>query len=99
MMKITVNCSFNSVNTDVDLFVGNPESSHHPIEHQRNWLRKERGGELPDKVIDSLAKLKEIAEKNNVSFEKLCEYAFQAAAIEEQQDTKVAKAEKSPEVS
>jgi len=30
--------------------------------------------------MESLAKLKEIADRNNVSYETLCEYALQAAS-------------------
>ncbi len=83
MKKITVNCLFNGASSSFAVYVGNPESNHHPLHFQADWLSKERGGTIPAKVMESIAKLKEIADKNNVSFEELCEYALEAAALEE----------------
>ena len=56
---------------------------HHPLHFQSNWLSKERGGSIPGEVMDSIAKLKDIADQNNVSFEDLCVYALGAAQQEE----------------
>lgn len=98
MKKFTINCQFGGSTGNFTVYIGKPEGAHHPLHFQADWLSKERGGTIPQKVMDSLAKLKEISEKNNVSFEELCEYALQAARIEESEESKPAKAiEESPE--
>ncbi len=88
MKKFTINCQFGGSTGNFTVYIGNPEGEHHPLHFQADWLSKERGGTIPQKVMDSLAKLKEISEKNNVSFEELCEYALRAARIEEDKDNK-----------
>lgn len=77
--KFTVPCDFNGIKAPFTFYAGSPEPKHHPIEHQANWLMKERGGSVPQEVMESLAKLKELSEKNGVPFQELCDYAFTAA--------------------
>lgn len=81
MKKFSVPCNFNGVKAPVTLYIGNPEAKHHPVSFQADWLSKERGGSIPQEVMDSLAKLMDIASKNNVLLEDLCEYALHAATI------------------
>lgn len=88
MKKLNIVCNFADGAKDFTIYIGQPDPKHHPLEHQNNWLRKERGGEIPSKIMENFAKLKEIADKNNVSFEKLCEYAFQAALSNDDQKNK-----------
>ncbi len=81
MKKFSVPCNFNGVKVPVTLYIGNPEAKHNPVFFQADWLSKERGGSIPQEVMDSLDKLMAIAAKNNVLLEDLCEYALQAASI------------------
>ena len=76
MKKISVPCDFGGAKAPVTLYIGEPEAQHHPISFQANWLAKERGGNIPQEVMDSLTKLMNIALKNNIPFGDLCEYAL-----------------------
>lgn len=79
MKKFTVPCDFGGQKSPFTIYIGDPEPKHHPLHFQADWLSKERGGSIPGEVMDSIAKLKEIADQNNVSFEDLCVYALGAA--------------------
>ncbi len=81
MKKFTIPCNFNGVKAPFTVYIGNPEKSHHPLQFQAEWLIKQRGGSIPQEVMESLEKLKMIADKNGVPFEELCEYALSAALI------------------
>jgi len=74
--KFTANCSFSGEIVPVTLYVGNPSKGTHPLSFQSNWLSKERGGKIPANIMDSFAKLADIAEKNKVPFEDLCSYVI-----------------------
>jgi hypothetical protein len=84
MKKFTVPCDFGGQKSPFTIYIGDPEAKHHPLHFQSNWLSKERGGTIPGEVMDSIAKLKEIADQNNVSFEDLCVYALGAAQQEKE---------------
>lgn len=47
-----------------------------PLQNQSSWLSSERGGTIPQDVMDSFEKLFKISQENNVSFEELCVYAL-----------------------
>ena len=66
------------------IYIGEPEPGHHPLHFQADWLSKQRGGTIPEEVMDAISKLKELADKNNVSLEELCVYSLGAAQQEEQ---------------
>jgi hypothetical protein len=80
MKKFAITCSFGGVNSPFTVYIGSPEKDHHPLHFQAEWLSKERGGTIPSEVMESVVKLRQLAEKNNVSFEELCTYALQAAS-------------------
>lgn len=82
MKKFNVPCDFNGTSSPFTIYIGDPEGQHHPLHFQAEWLSKERGGTIPAAVMTSIAKLKELADKNNVSFEDLCVYALGAAQQE-----------------
>jgi hypothetical protein len=84
MKKFTVPCDFNGVKSPFTIYVGSPKDDHHPIHFQSDWLSKERGGNVPAEVMDSLSQLRDISIKNGVSFEDLCVYALGAAQQEEE---------------
>ena len=92
MKKFSVPCNFNGVKAPFTIYIGEPENKHHPLHFQADWLSKERGGNIPQEIMDSIAKLKDLADKNSVSFEELCVYALESAQqnegdeIEENQD-------------
>ena len=79
MKKFTINCDFNGQMAPFAIYIGRPEPKHHPLHFQADWLSKERGGTIPPDVMNSIAKLKELAERNGVSFEELCVYALGVA--------------------
>jgi len=85
MKKFVVPCNFGGTVADFALHVGSPKDGVHPVQNQSDWLSKERGGSIPSEVMSSLEKLKQLADKNGVSFEELCVYALGAA---QQADTK-----------
>jgi hypothetical protein len=80
--KFSVPCDFNGQKSPFTIYIGEPEANHHPLQFQANWLSKERGGSIPPEVMDSVAKLKALADKNGVSFEDLCVYALGTAQEE-----------------
>ncbi|OEY86986.1 hypothetical protein BIY23_00600 [Wolbachia pipientis] len=74
--KFTVQCDFKGQSSPFAIYVGNPKSDVHPIHHQDSWLAKERGGNIPIKVKDSLQKLHLLSQENGISFSELCAYAI-----------------------
>lgn len=79
MKKFTINCQFGGTSAPFTIYIGHPETKHHPVQFQAKWLSDNRGGTIPAEVMDGLSKIKDIAEKNGVDFEELCSYALQAA--------------------
>jgi len=86
MKKFSVPCNFNGQVAPFTIYIGSPKDGNHPLHFQSDWLSKERGGTIPQEVMDSIQKLKDLADKNNVSFEDLCVYALGAAQQEEEQN-------------
>ncbi|MDF2964666.1 MAG: hypothetical protein K0Q51_54 [Rickettsiaceae bacterium] len=82
MREFTINCQFGDQIAPFTIYLGQPEESHHPLHFQADWLSKNRGGTIPPEVMDAIAQLKALADKNNVSFEDLCVYALGAAQTE-----------------
>ncbi len=82
MKKFSVPCDFGGTKSPFTIYVGAPKDDHHPLHFQADWLSKERGGTIPQEVMDSLSRLKELSDKNGVSFEDLCVYALGAAQQE-----------------
>ena len=87
MKKFTIPCDFGGVKAPFDVYIGNPKKGNHPLQNQAHWLSSERGGTIPQEVMDSFAKLLALSEKNGVSFEDLCVYALEAANAENEQQT------------
>ncbi len=79
MKKFSINCQFGGQTAPFTVYIGTPKDKNHPLQFQADWLAKERGGNIPQEVMNSLAKLMELAAKNNVPFEDLCAYALEAA--------------------
>lgn len=79
MKKFNIPCNFNGVKAPFTVYIGSPEDKHHPLHFQADWLSKERGGNIPQEIMDSISKLKDLANKNNVSFEELCVYALESS--------------------
>lgn len=74
--KFNVPCYFAGKKSQVAIYIGEPERTHHPIFFQAKFIQDERGGVIPQEIMDSLAKLKQLAEENGVPFEELCRYAL-----------------------
>lgn len=83
MKRFTVPCDFNGVKHPFHVYIGDPHPKKHPLQFQSWWLSSERGGNIPQDVMDSFEKLFKISQENNVSFEDLCVYALGAAQQEQ----------------
>ena len=83
MKKFTINCDFSGQMSPFQIFIGKPETGHHPLHFQADWLSKTRGGMIPGEVMEAITQLQELAEKNGVSLEELCVYAL---GSDEQED-------------
>lgn len=86
MKKFTIPCHFGTKKAPFDVYIGNPKAGTHPLHFQNEWLKKERGGEIPKEVMDSFEKLWGLAQRNGVSFEDLCVYALEAANAEKSKE-------------
>jgi hypothetical protein len=87
MKKFTINCDFGGQMAPFAIYIGEPEPGHHPLHFQADWLSKQRGGTIPEEVMNAIAQLKDLADKNNVSLEELCVYSLGAAQQEVSQDS------------
>ena len=76
MQHFMIPCDFGGRKAPFPIYVGEPKPDSHPLQHQSTWLSSERGGSIPQEVMDSFEKLHKIAMENNVSFEELCVYAM-----------------------
>ncbi|MCD6034811.1 MAG: hypothetical protein K0R63_552 [Rickettsiales bacterium] len=83
MQKFTVPCDFGGQKAPFSIYIGKPKPDNHPLQNQQSWLSRERGGSIPAEVMDSISKLRDLAEKNGVPFEDLCVYALSAANEEQ----------------
>jgi hypothetical protein len=97
MKKFSVPCFFNGAKSPFTIYLGAPEEGHHPLHFQSDWLSKERGGQIPAEIMDCIQKLKELAIKNNVSFEELCVYALDSAGTGEEEAAGASEMESTPE--
>lgn len=79
--EFKIPCTANGQNSSVKVYMGNPEPEHNPITHQANFLAKERNITIPAEILETLDKLKKIAQENGVSFVELCEYALKSISI------------------
>ena len=85
MKKFTINCNFEGGQVGpFEIFIGSPEASHHPLHFQNEWLGKERGGSIPGEVMNAIAQLQTLANKNNVPLEDLCAYTIGSALEKEE---------------
>ncbi|WP_342225424.1 DUF2610 domain-containing protein [Rickettsia endosymbiont of Urophora cardui] len=79
MKKFDIDCDFGGQKSKFTIYIGTPQDGHHPLQFQSKWLSDERGGTIPDAVMDAVKQLYDISKKNNVSFEDLCVYALGTA--------------------
>ena len=75
--KFTTNCEFGGKKIPVTLYIGNPAPNLHPLAFQGKWLNKEKGGNIPNGIMQSFEKLKNIADGSKLSFEELCKYVVE----------------------
>ena len=79
MKKFDIDCDFGGQRAKFTIYVGTPQDGHHPLQFQAKWLSDERGGTIPDAVMEAVKQLYDLAKKNKVSFEDLCVYALGTA--------------------
>lgn len=70
--KFIVPCDFNGQSSPFAIYIGEPKPENHPVQHQDNWLSKERGGTIPEKIKDSLSKLYALAQKWYLFCRSMC---------------------------
>jgi hypothetical protein len=91
MKKFKLPCKFNTEVSSVTFYIGEAKNGNNPIQFQASWLSRERGGVVPDKIMQSLEELKALSEKNAVPFEDLLSYAIEsiqtAQSLEKTQST------------
>ncbi len=75
MRPFMIPCDFGGRKANFPIYVGDPKRDVHPLHNQAWWLSSERGGTIPQDVMDSFERLRNIAEEHNLSFEELCVYA------------------------
>jgi hypothetical protein len=76
MKKFNVNCEFGGQEAPFTVYIGQPQTGHHPLQFQADWLSKQRGGTIPNDVMEAISQLKDLSERNGVSLEELCVYAL-----------------------
>ena len=69
MKRFTIPADFNGQKHPFHVYIGRPTPDLHPLQFQRQWLKEQRGGEIPDDVMESFGKLLALALENSVSFE------------------------------
>lgn len=77
VQKFTTNCDFAGKKIPVTLYIGNPAAGAHPLAFQNRWLGKEKGGAVPNDIMESFTKLKNISDSSKISFEELCKYVIE----------------------
>lgn len=87
MKKFVVNCDFGGQLAPQTIFIGTPEAQHHPLHFQNDWLTKERNGQIPPDFMESITKLKNLADKNGVRLEDVCVYALGSAMQQSAEDS------------
>ncbi|KJV68723.1 DUF2610 domain-containing protein [Candidatus Neoehrlichia procyonis] len=84
--KFMVPCDFGGQVSPFTIYIGEPKTESHPIHHQSTWLSKERGGNVPKDIINSLEKLYDLSKKNGICFADLCVYALKIASHNKKKD-------------
>jgi hypothetical protein len=74
--KFSYLCDFSGKKHPVTFYIGDSAKGTNPIGFQSVWLGKNKGGMVPQNLMESLSDLKEIAETQKVSFESLCDYVI-----------------------
>ena len=86
--KFSYLCDFGGKKHPVTFYIGDAAKGNHPLGFQSTWLSKEKGGMIPKDLMDSLMRLKEIADTQKVSFEDLCEYVIKEIQASQPNDNK-----------
>lgn len=77
MRKFTLNCTFGSEESPLNVYIGRPKASRHPLHYQRLWLKLERGGEIPPEILRRIEELHQMTlVDKELSLEELCEEAL-----------------------
>ena len=77
--QFTIPCQFGGQTSPVTFYIGHPDSAHHPIKFQSDWLSSSKGGTVPQDLMMTLQKLHDLALENNADFEELCYYSLVSA--------------------
>lgn len=77
--KFITKCDFGATKQPVTLFIGDSFTGVHPLAFQSKWLAEQKGGSIPNDIMDSFSELKDISDESKVSFEELCSYVVDEA--------------------
>lgn len=83
--KFVIPCNLRGQTAQIEFLIGNPAVDQHPIYYQSKWLGDVYGAVVPQAIMDSIKKIKEIADKEKISFEDLCLYTIRMAHNVEQE--------------
>ena len=86
--KFSIPCNFSGQAVMTDFFIGEPAEGQHPINFQAKFLADNKGGVVPQEVMDSISKIHTLANQHNVLFEDLFIYTLNVANNQEQIENK-----------
>jgi hypothetical protein len=89
--KFEYSCDFRGEQHPVTFYIGDSQKGVNPISHQAAWLASEHGGKVSSELMDSLMKLKTIADAQKVPFEDICQYVIEEIKITREEKEKIAK--------
>lgn len=74
--RIVIPCFFGGQVSPFEFKVGKPSEGSGPIAFQTKWLGTAKQGAVPTHIMKTLDDLYTLSIESKVSFEDLCDYAF-----------------------
>lgn len=97
--RVEIPCKFpDGKESSIKFYIGEAAKGSHPIQFQSQWLGKEYGGKVSKKVMDSLQKLKEIADENRLNFTEICDYVFDELRKNKEINSEIMRSNKQKEI-
>lgn len=69
MKKFTIPRS--QTESPIEAYIGEPADGEHPLAQQAAWLLRERGEQMPQRVLEAFGTLVDVARQQEVDFEEL----------------------------
>ncbi|WP_339040545.1 DUF2610 domain-containing protein [Candidatus Lariskella endosymbiont of Hedychridium roseum] len=80
LKKFDIPCFFNGAKQTIAVFLGDSAPDHHPLHFQAEWITKDKGGQIPQDIMETVAKIQDLAKRSNVPFMDLWQYALEASS-------------------